>query len=272
MQENRLNKQKFKRDLPLISIITVSLNSQDTIRTTIESVLGQNYKNIEYIIVDGGSTDGTLKIIDKYKYKIKKIISEPDQGVFDAMNKGIEIATGDIIGILNSDDLYIGKNTIEIIIEKIEKTQASICWGDLVYIGKNNLDKIIRYWKSSSYKEGRFQDGWMPPHPTFFVRKEVYKKYGVFNLNFPISADYELMLRFLEKHKVSSCYIERVLVKMRIGGQSNKSFLNLIKGNFECYQSWKINGLKINPLKIFLKPLRKVSQYFFKKDSIKYYK
>ena len=265
MQESKFNKQKVKQFLPLVSIITVSFNSQDSIRDTIESVLGQNYENIEYIIIDGGSTDGTLKIVNNYKNRIDKVISGPDQGVFDAMNKGIGVARGNIIGILNSDDLYNRKDVIKIIVERIRKTCVDVCWGDLAYVKRNNLDKIVRYWKSSSYKEGKFQNGWMPPHPTFFVKKEIYKKYGMFNLNFSISADYELMLRFLEKYKISSCYINEVLVKMRIGGRSNKNLLSLIKGNFECYQSWKVNELNINPLRVLLKPFNKIPQYFSKK-------
>ncbi|UZE93505.1 MAG: glycosyltransferase [Candidatus Nealsonbacteria bacterium] len=251
-------------NFPLISIITVVLNGKKTIEKTLKSVLEQGYENIEYIIIDGGSTDGTLDIINRYKDKIKKIVSEPDKGIYDAMNKGIAMASGDIIGILNGDDLYADGNVIKKVVEKMEEDKADVCWGDLIYVNANNSDKIVRYWKSSEYKEGKFQKGWMPPHSTFFVKKQIYKKYGVFNLDFPISADYELMLRFLEKYKLKSCYMSQVLVKMRIGGQSNKNLLNIVKGNVECYKAYKINGLKISFLRIFLKPLSKISQYFKK--------
>ncbi|XOA42571.1 MAG: glycosyltransferase family 2 protein [Candidatus Nealsonbacteria bacterium] len=252
------------KKLPLISIITVVLNNKNTIGETISSVLGQNYENIEYIVIDGGSTDGTLSIINKFKDKIQKIVSEPDKGVFDAMNKGITIASGDIVGILNSGDIYNSKEVIKEIVNVFEKENPDCMWGDLVYVDAKNTDKIIRLWKSSKYKEGKFQKGWMPPHSTFFVKKQIYKKYGKFNLSFPISADYELMLRFLEKYKIKSCYMSQVLVKMRIGGQSNKNLFNIVKGNVECYKAYKINGLKISFLRIFLKPLSKISQYFKK--------
>lgn len=244
-----------------VSIITTVFNNKETIEDAIKSVLGQHYSNIEYIITDGGSTDGTVEIIKKHRGEIAKFTSEKDQGVYDGMNKGIKMASGEIIGILNSDDLYVADDVIETAVKAMEEKNANCCWGDLVYVDAENIDKVIRYWKSSEYKEGKFKRGWMPPHPTFFVKKWVYEKYGIFNLDFPISADYELMLRFLEKHKIKSCYIPQVLVKMRIGGKSNKGIKNIIKANIECYRAWKINGLKINFLRIFLKPLLKIGQY-----------
>ena len=247
-----------------ISIITPSFNSVEIIESAIKNVLNQDYPNIEYIITDGGSTDGTVEVINKYKNKINKFVSEKDRGVYDGMNKGIKMATGDIIGILNSDDIYASNDVIERVVNAMKEKNADCCWGDLVYVDQENTNKVIRYWKSSEYKRGKFKTGWHPPHPCFFVKKWVYDKYGLFNLDFPISADYELMLRFLEKYKIRSCYIPQVLVKMRIGGQSNKSIKNIIKGNIECYRAWKINGLKVNPLVFFLKPLSKATQYFKK--------
>lgn len=252
------------QNYPLISIITVVLNKKDTIEETIKSVLSQSYKNIEYVIIDGGSTDGTLKIIEKYKEKISEFISEKDKGVYDAMNKGIKLASGDIVGLLNADDFYASNGVIEKIVRVFEEKNVECVWGDLVYVDAKNTDKVIRYWKSSEYQEGKFKKGWMPPHPAFFVRKQVYEKYGNFNLDFPIAADYEIMLRFLEGFRVKSCHIPQVLVKMRVGGQSSKNLLNIIKANIECYRAWKINGLKVNFLRIFLKPLSKITQYFKK--------
>ena len=250
------------QNLPLVSIITTVLNSRETIEDTIKSVLNQYYPNIEHIIVDGGSIDGTIEVINKYRKKISKFISEKDKGIYDGMNKGIRMAGGEIIGILNSDDIYASDNVIEEVVKTMEESNADCCWGDLVYVDTKDTNKIIRYWKSSEYEPGKFRKGWMPPHPTFFVRRWIYEKYGRFNLDFPISADYELMLRFLEKYKIKTCYISQVMVKMRIGGQSNKSIINIIKANIECYKAWKINSLKINPLIIFLKPLSKIPQYF----------
>lgn len=248
-----------------VSIITTVFNNKKTVEDAIKSVLSQSYPNIEYIVIDGGSTDGTVDIINQYKDKIAKFISEKDKGVYDGMNKGIKMATGDIIGILNSDDVYASDKVIERVVIEMTEKNVDVCWGDLVYVDQKNTDKIIRYWKSSEYKKGKFKKGWMPPHPTFFVKKWVYKKYGYFNLDFPIAADYEIMLRFLEKYKVQSCYIPQILVKMRIGGQSNKSVKNIIKANIECYRAWKVNELKVNPLvPLVLKPLSKISQYFKK--------
>jgi len=244
-----------------ISIITPILNNKETFEDCIMSLNGQTYKNIEYIVVDGGSTNGTIEIINKYKNKITKFISEPDKGIFDGMNKGIKLATGGIIGILNSDDFYASDKVIEKVVKTIEEKNVDCCWGDLVYIDKKNPDRIVRYWKSSEYKEGKFEIGWHPPHPTFFARKWVYEKYGLFNLDFPFSADYELMLRFLERYKIRSFYIPEILVKMRTKGQSSKNILNIIKGNIESYRAWKINGLKTNLLIFFLKPIFKISQY-----------
>ncbi len=245
-----------------VSIITTVFNNKETIEDTIKSVLSQRYPNIEYIVIDGGSTDGTVDIISKYKDRISKFVSEKDRGIYDGLNKGIKMAGGEIIGILHSDDVYADNKVIEKVVTEMTGRNLDVCWGDLVYVSRNNQEKVIRYWKSSEYKEGKFKRGWMPPHPTLFIKRYIYERYGRFNLDFPIAADYELILRFLEKCKVKSCYIPQTLVKMRIGGESNKNIKNIIKANIECYRAWKINGLKINPLKILLKPLLKIPQYF----------
>jgi glycosyltransferase involved in cell wall biosynthesis len=244
-----------------VSIITVSYNSQDTIEDTINSVLGQSYEDIEYIIVDGKSIDNTLNIVNKYNDKISNIISEEDSGIYDAMNKGIKAATGDIVGILNSDDLYENNEVISVVVKTIRDKEVDCCWGDLVYVNRYDTNKIIRNWKSSEYKKGLFKSGWMSPHPTFFVKRKIYEEFGLFDLDFPISADYEIMLRFLERWKIKGCYIPEILVKMREGGNSRPSFFNTIRANRECYRAQVKNGLKPNPLLIFKKPLSKIKQY-----------
>jgi len=247
-----------------ISIITVCLNSAKTIESTIQSVLSQNYPEIEYIIIDGGSTDGTTEIINRYRPKINKVVSEKDNGIYDAINKGILLTTGDIIGNINSDDFYASSDVIEKVVKKMVEKEADVCWGDLVYVDRYNPDKIVRRWESSGYKDDKFKSGWMPPHPTFFVRRQVYNGYGLFNTDFKIAADYELMLRFLENHRVKSCYIPETLVKMRIGGKTQKSIRNIrnvLRYKWEDYRAWGANGLRVNPINIiFRKSFSKISQ------------
>lgn len=245
-----------------ISIITITFNSAATIEQTINSVLEQTYPEIEYIIVDGGSTDDTLKIIEKYKAGIAKFISEKDNGLYDALNKGISMATGDVIGILHSDDFYIDKNVIEKYAGKFIKTNADAIYSDLFYVDKDNTNKIIRKWKSGNHKPNSFLHGWMPPHPTFFVKRAVYQKFGKFNLDFKHSADYELMLRLIHKNKIRVDYLHEFTIKMRVGGQSNVSVQNRINANKEDRKAWKVNGLKARFYTSYLKPLRKVLQFF----------
>lgn len=247
-----------------ITIITVVWNNIKTIKDAIDSVLGQTYIDIEYIIVDGNSTDGTLEAIKIHGNKIHKLISEPDQGLYDAMNKGISLATGDVIGILNSDDFYKTSDVLECVAKEFSDSDIDCLFADLEYVNGTDTSKVIRYWKSKPYKQGMFQSGWHPAHPTFFVRKKFYDKHGLFNLNFNIAADYELMLRFLEKHKLRSKYINKTFVQMRTGGESNRNIKNIIKANIESYKAWKVNGLYINPLTFILKPLSKILQINFK--------
>lgn len=245
-----------------ISIITVTYNSAATIEQTIRSVTGQSHEDIEYILVDGKSTDGTLKIAENYKDSIDKLVSEKDKGLYDALNKGIALATGEIIGILHSDDFYIDAHVIRKYAETFANSQADAVYGDLYYVDKTNTDKIIRKWKSGVYKEHSFANGWMPPHPTFFVRKEVYQKFGVFNTEFKSAADYELMLRFIEKNKISIAYLPEYTVKMRMGGKSNVSVQNRLNANLEDRRAWEINGLKPRFYTLYLKPFRKLLQFF----------
>lgn len=250
---------------PKVSIVTVSYNSQSSIESTIQSVVAQQYSKIEYIIVDGGSKDNTLKIVDKYKSSIAKVVSEKDQGIYDALNKGVRMATGDIIAFLHSDDVYADDQVIGDMVALFEVEKLEATYADLVYVDRDNINKVIRNWKSGEYKEGLFLKGWMPPHPTFFVKKEVYNRYGLFNLELRSAADYELMLRFIHKHQIKLGYLPRVIVKMRVGGMSNASIKNRIRANREDRKAWKINNLQPKPYTLVLKPLSKVLQYWFKK-------
>ena len=244
-----------------ISIITTTYNSASTIEQTIQSVLNQSYTNIEYIIVDGSSTDGTLSIVERYKAQLSKIISEKDNGIYDAINKGIELATGDIIGILHSDDFYINSTVIEQVANTFNQNQCDGLYANLYYVDKDDTNKIKRKWNSGNYSEGAFLNGWMPPHPTFFVKKEMYTKYGKYNLQFATAADYELMLRFIHKNKIKLAYLNEFIVKMRTGGKSNDTVKSRITANLDDRKAWEINGMKPRFYTLYLKPLRKILQF-----------
>ena len=247
-----------------VSIVTPTYNSAKTIVDTILSVNKQDYANIEHIIIDGGSKDNTLELIRNTPNRVKKIISEPDKGIYDAMNKGVALATGDIVGILNSDDFYNSNDVIAKVVKTFQEGEYEGVYGDLEYVDARNTNRVVRYWESKAYKEGLFKKGWHPAHPTFFVKKEVYDKYGNFNLKYKIGADYEIRLRFIEKNRIKVAYIPETLVKMRVGGASNQSIKNIIKANIECYNAWKDNGLSILPFVFILKPLSKTLQYLRK--------
>ena len=235
-----------------ISIITVVLNNKETIQDAISSVLDQTYKDIEYIIIDGASTDGSIETIKSYGDKITKFVSEPDKGLYDAMNKGIKLATGDVIGILNSDDFYIDEFVIERVVREFEKKQVDSVYADLVYVNPENLDKIVRYYDSSHFNPQRFAYGWMPAHPTFFVKRKAYEKYGVFRTDLKIAADFDILARFLYIHKISYSYTKEVLVKMRTGGVST-SFNSIWINNIETLRVCRDNGVKTNIFKILSK-------------------
>lgn len=255
---------------PLVSIITPVLNGEKTIEATVKSVLCQSYANLEYIIVDNGSTDATMDIINNFKGRISQVLFEAEKGIYTTMNRGIKSAKGEIVGILNSDDFYVHKEVIKKIVERMQGEGADSCWADLAYIGRSDINKVIRYWKSSQMPPGSFLKGWMPPHPTFFVRRHIYMKYGFFNPDFKIAADYELMLRFLYRHRISCCYLPEVLVKMRSGGLSNSSLRNLFIKSYEDYRAWKVNNLRGNFYIILLKKLIKMPQFLeaYKKERV----
>lgn len=263
LEENKLTK-KLQR--PLLTIIIPTLNDQKFLEKTLISIFNQDYKNIEYIIVDGGSIDMTPKIINKYRHKIDQSIILQKAKYFEKINQGLKLANGEIIGILQPGDSYIDNKVIDEVIENMEKNGSDVTWGDMVYVSNDNTDKVAMYWKSSKYKKGLLQQGWIPPHPTFFVRRHLYKKYGYFNVKFNIAAEYDLMLRFLEKYNVKSNYIPKILVKMTGKGVSFKNILDRLIGNLEAYKSWQENDLKISPLILLSKNLSRISQIWKKKD------
>ena len=245
-----------------ISIITVTFNAAATLADCLDSVSGQRNIVAEHIIIDGASTDATPSILAEKKRCISRLISEPDKGIYDAMNKGLRLALGEIIGFLNADDLYASDDVLAQVRNAFSDPAVYSCYGDLIYVDTAQSEKIVRYWRAGGYDAKKFYRGWMPPHPTFFVRRQVYEKYGYFNTALGSAADYELMLRFLLKERISTVYIPEILVRMRTGGISNASLANRLRANRMDRRAWTINGLRPYPWTLWMKPMRKISQWF----------
>lgn len=244
-----------------ISIITVCFNSQQTIRATIKSVLSQSYKQVEYIIIDGASTDNTVKIIKEFSNSIDVFVSESDAGIYDAINKGISKSSGDVVGLLHADDVFDNRSVIDNVMRLFDEN-VDMIYGDINYVDRNDIYRVIRRWKSDSYKKGKFKWGWMPPHTGFFMKKSCYLKHGLYNLSLGSSADYELMLRMFELYNLKSKYIPLNITNMRVGGVSNSSFKNRWQANRNDKKSWKINGLKPFWFTLLIKPFIKIKQFF----------
>ena len=246
-----------------ISIITVAYNAEATIAEAVASVVSQRQDGfeLEYIIVDGASTDETLAALEPHSDGIAHIISEPDRGLYDAMNKGVAAATGDFIGILNADDTYAHNGVLAAVAARLEETGADALYGDLDYVAADGSGRVVRRWRSGEMGPRSFLRGWMPPHPTFFLAKSVYAEHGVYSLDLQSAADYELMLRMLHKHRVRATFLPDVLVKMRTGGVSNASWGNRLRANREDRRAWRMNGLRPMPWTLVIKPLRKLGQW-----------
>jgi len=242
-----------------ISIITVSFNARAKIKHCIESVLAQSYSNIEYIIIDGCSTDGTLQVIEQYKQHINFFVSEPDRGIYDAMNKGMAFATGDIVGTLNADDVFADTGVLDDIAASFKQSGSNIVYGNLTYIKPQG--GILRKWISGRYKDGAFNWGWMPPHPAFYCKRLLFKRLGLYNLEFGTAGDYELMLRFIHLNKVTPFYLDRIIVNMSMGGVSNLSYRNRVLAWGFDLKAMRKNGVLFPLFAIVLKPFRKILQY-----------
>lgn len=247
-----------------VTLITATYNSKKYLEDCIQSVLRQDYPNIEHIIVDGGSTDGTLDIIKKYEGSIARWISEPDRGMYDAINKGMNMSTGDIIGILNSDDMLDAPDVISAIVQCFTEQQVDSLYGDLEYVDPVDTQKIHRIWKGKPYDRKLFHSGWMPAHPTFYFRRHLLEKYGGYENHYFSAADYEFMARYLYKHHVSSYYLPKLIVKMRRGGQSNSSLYKRLRANRRDYLAMKKTGIPFAFFVSILKPLSKIHQYYKK--------
>lgn len=248
-----------------VSIITPTFNSVKTLEDTLQSVFSQTYNNIEYIVIDGASTDGTQDLVARYADKVSVFISEKDKGIYDAMNKGISKATGDIIGILNSDDMLADTCVVEKIVEQFSRTDAEICYGNIFIVSQEDTSKIRRIWKPGIFSKWKLFFGWAPPHPAFYATSRLYRQLGSFTLSLPIAADYELMIRFL-REKPNPQYLDLVCVKMREGGNSSKSILQRLRGLSEVYRSWVHNNWFPSPL-LFVRILVKVPQYFLREEN-----
>lgn len=249
---------------PLVTIITVCRNNATTIANTMQSVAMQTYANVEYIVIDGLSTDDTLAVVNAHTTATTRIISEPDKGMYDAINKGLALANGEIIGLLHADDFYTDANVLQNVVDSMQANNANLLYANLLYVNATNTNKIVRNWQSGRYTTNAFKWGWMPPHPTFFVRKKVYEQYGNFRLDMQSAADYELMLRLVHKHQLSINYLPQAIIKMRVGGMSNASVSNRLIANKADRKAWVINNLKPYWFTLYLKPLRKIMQYIIK--------
>ena len=252
-----------------VSIVTATWNSGKTVEDTIKSVLCQTYKNYEYLIIDGLSKDSTLEIARKYEPFFEgrmKIYSEKDKGIYDAMNKGFQKATGDVLMLINSDDLFARPDAVELVVKEFERhPDVDGVYADLNYVSQSNVNNIVRVWKTGNQKPMRY--GWLPAHPTFYIKREYYEKYGYFNLSYPLAADFELMLRFIEKYKVRLTYLPLSLVKMRLGGATSRSIRNIYKQDVETIRAFKENGLSGgNIFYLFFRYLPKIMQFFRKSE------
>lgn len=238
-----------------ISVITVCYNSGKTIGHTLQSVHEQTHGDIEHIIVDGCSNDNTLEVVKAEGLHVAKVVSERDKGIYDAMNKGIALASGEIVAFINADDFYASPSVLTTVAAAFERSGADSCYGDLCYVSQDDPKRTVRYWRSADFVPGSFEKSWCPPHPTFFVRRSVYQRLGGFDLSFRIAADFELMARYLEAARISSHYIPEVLVKMRLGGTTNRSLSNIFKQNAEIRRALSKNGLRSSLVSFVLNKL-----------------
>ncbi|HTI60968.1 glycosyltransferase family 2 protein [Mucilaginibacter sp.] len=243
-----------------ISVVTVVYNAQNTIEKCLDSVARQKFNNIEHIVIDGGSTDDTVHIIKKYSNNIQVFVSEPDEGIYDAMNKGIRLATGDIIGTLNADDYLANDEVLIDIAAAFASQETDVLYGDLDFIEPDG--NIVRKWRSGGYKYGKFNWGWMPPHPTFYCKRTLFERLGGYRLDYGSAADYELMLRFLHANKMSVFYLQKVIVKMYVGGVSNKNLINRVKALRFDLKAMRNNDILFPFITVVYKPLRKILQFF----------
>lgn len=249
----------------LISIITATYNSQQFIQEAMNSYAAQDYEAKEWVLIDGASQDATLETVKRQLTKNDVLLSEPDQGIYDALNKGIQLATGEVIGILHSDDLFASNEVLKNVAQLFKSNpELEAVYGDLEYVDRNDISKVIRNWKSGMFSLKELEKGWMPPHPTLFIKKECFKNFGNYNLSYKSAADYDLILRLFYKYQIKVAYLPQVLVKMRVGGLSNKSLQNRWNANVEDRKAMKENGMPHPLWTGIYKPMRKINQFWKK--------
>ena len=235
-----------------ISIITPVYNGAATIKDCMESVVSQTYQNKEHLIIDGLSSDATVDLVNSSKYGFLKLVSEKDNGIYDAINKGIDFADGDVVCFLSADDMYAHENVLQTIATVFQShPEADMIYGDILYVDRTDLSKTVRYWKSSTFKPGLFKKGWMAPNTALFLKKKLFKNYGLFSLKLKMASDYELQFRFFERHKLKSVYVPGILVRMRSGGVSNSNLKNIYKSVRECYQALANQNVRYPVIYIF---------------------
>ena len=247
-----------------VSVVTVTWNCAGTLADCLESVARQSWPEREHVVIDGGSTDGTLALLESRREQLAVLVSEPDKGMYDALNKGIARCCGDVVGLLHADDCYVDETVLAQVAAVFADPEVDACYGDLEYVAAEDMARVERYWQSGAYNADKFYWGWMPPHPTFFVRRRLYEQFGGFNLNMGTAADYELMLRLLLKHRLRAAYIPKVLVKMRVGGMSNVSLRNRLAANRMDRKAWAVNELRPFAWTLWMKPARKIGQWVFR--------
>ena len=247
-----------------ISVITVCFNAAEHIDETLRSVVMQDHGPVEHIVIDGGSTDGTQERIGRYREVIAHFVTEPDKGVYDAMNKGLRLATGEVIAFVNAGDMIARRDVVSSMVKEFAKGDVDVIYGDALMVDPTDITNVKRFWKGGEYHRNNFKKGWMPPHLATYIRRSAYDRYGHFRDDLKVSADYELMFRFLYKQRLPARYVPKVLVRFRLGGVSNRSLAHIWRANVEVYKAWKLNGERVSPLIVLRKPLGKLLQYLKK--------
>lgn len=241
-----------------ISVVTVCYNSASTIEQTLLSVAAQTHPDVEHIVIDGGSTDGTLGILERHRERLAVVVSEPDRGLYDAMNKGWKRASGEVVGFLNADDTFRAPEALDELAAAFERSGSDAVYGDLELVSRGG--EVVRVWRSGPFRRFKYHLGWMTPHPATYVRRRLFERHGGFTDGLSISADYELMLRFFFLHRASICYLPKTLVRMTAGGASNGSLSNIARANWQVFRAWRMNGLVTTPTIMLTKPLSKLAQ------------